>query len=109
MPRKLLFISAAITALCLGACDQLGAKGSAIRAARSAVGNPNARVEGVRENWTPTYQKAVCGRIEVGVEQRRFVALLISDGTAMEPMIEGANLDDKKAFEETIWRPICGF
>lgn len=105
-PRLLVraLVAAAIAAGLIG-CD--GSKASAASAARAQVGDPNAKVEAMRVNWTPTYQKAVCGRVEVGLHQRRFVALLTSGGKAVSAMVEKP--DDSKSFEEVIWVPICGF
>jgi len=105
MPKTTIPMMIALSCVTVGCADR--SEASAIEAARRAVGDPRAPVEAVRKHWTPTYQDAVCGRIGVGVEKRRFVALMTSDGTATEAMIEGAALEEKQAFEETIWRPTC--
>ena len=75
---------------------------------RTEIGQPDAHIEGMREVWSPVYQRAVCGRVEVGLEMRRFVVLMTSDSTPASSMIEEATPDEKQAFSETIWRPICG-
>jgi hypothetical protein len=86
-----------------------GPLASATDAVRAEVKDPDAEVVALREHWTPVYQKVVCGRVEVGIEQRRFVAPLTSGGDASSAMVEGAKAGEKEAFGDVIWRPMCGF